>query len=66
MKTMNSNEKEQLMADSAETMCMLEKEMPPSFFNIMSHMPNHLVEELFLCGPFIHNGCILTNVISRH
>ena len=39
------------MADSAETMCMVEKEMPPSFFDIMSHSPNHLVEELFLCGP---------------
>lgn len=39
------------MADSAETMCMMEKEMPPAFFDIMSHTPNHLVEELFLCGP---------------
>ena len=25
--------------------------MPPSFFDIMSHLPNHLVEELFICGP---------------
>lgn len=25
--------------------------MPPSFFDIMSHLPNHLVEETFLCGP---------------
>jgi len=39
------------MADSTEITCLLEKEMPPSFFDIMSHMPNHLVEELFLCGP---------------
>jgi len=32
-------------------MCLLKKEMPPSFFDIMSYMPNHLVEEVFLCGP---------------
>lgn len=50
-KTVNRDDKEQLMEDSSETMCMLEKEMPPSFFDIMSHMPNHLVEELFLCRP---------------
>lgn len=50
-KTVNLDEKEQLMADTAETMCMMEKEMPPSFFDIMSHLPHHLVEELFLCGP---------------
>jgi len=49
-KSMNSNEEAQLKANSIETMCMMEREMPP-FFDIMSHMPNHLVEELFLCGP---------------
>jgi len=43
-----------MMADSAETMCMMEMEMPP-FFDIMSHLPNHLVEELFICSP-IHTG----------
>ena len=32
-------------------MCMFEKEMSPDFFDIMSHLPYHLVEELFLCGP---------------
>ena len=32
-------------------MCMFEKEMPPAFFDIMSHLPYHLVEEVFLCGP---------------
>jgi len=50
VKTMDRNDKDQLKADCAETMYLLEKEMPP-FFDIMSHMPNHLVEELFLCGP---------------
>jgi len=50
-KVVNWDNKDQLMVDSAESMCMLEQEMPLSFFDIMSHMPNHLVEELFLCGP---------------
>jgi hypothetical protein len=50
-KSINRDDKGQMQADSAETMCMLEKIMPPSFFDIMSHLLNHLVEELFLCGP---------------
>ena len=50
-KIVDRNDKEQLVADTAETMCLIEKELPPLFFDIMSHMPNHLVEELFLCGP---------------
>ena len=32
-------------------MCMLEKEFPPAFFDIMSHLPYHLVEQLFHCEP---------------
>jgi len=48
---MNGKDEHELKADNAETMCLLEKEMPPSFFDIMSHLPNHLVEKLFLCGP---------------
>jgi hypothetical protein len=50
-KTINMADKQQMLADCAETMCMLEKEMPPAFFDIMSHLPYHLVEEVFLCGP---------------
>ena len=50
-KTVDMDDKPQLMADCAETMCMVEKEMPPSFFDIMSHLPPHLVQELFICGP---------------
>ena len=50
-KTVDSAEEGQMKLDAAETMCLLKKEMPPSFFDIMSHTPNHLVEELFLCGP---------------
>ena len=50
-KTVNIADEVQLKEDATETICMLEREMPPSFFDIMSHLPNHLVEELFLCGP---------------
>ena len=50
-KTINGSEKEQMLLDCAETMCMFQKEMPPAFFDIMSHLPYHLVEEVFLCGP---------------
>lgn len=57
-KTVNGEEKDQMLADCAETMCMLEKEMPPSFFDIMSHLPYHLVQELFLCRPVYPDGCI--------
>lgn len=35
----------------ATAICLLEKEFPPSFFDPMSHLPVHLVEELHLCGP---------------
>jgi hypothetical protein len=37
--------------DVAESMAMLEMEFLPSFFDIMIHLPYHLVEELDLCGP---------------
>jgi hypothetical protein len=50
-KTVNGAEKEQLLYDAAETMCLIEKEFPLAFFNIMLHLLNHLVEQLFQCGP---------------
>lgn len=40
-----------LKEDVAVTMSMLEIYMPPSFFDVMSHLVIHLVEELELCGP---------------
>ena len=40
-----------LKEDVAVTMSMLEMHMPPSFFDVMSHLVLHLVEELELCGP---------------
>jgi hypothetical protein len=29
----------------------LEMEFPPSFFDIMTHLPYYLVQELDMCGP---------------
>lgn len=31
--------------------CMFEKEFPPTFLNVMTHLPVHLVQQLFMCGP---------------
>lgn len=40
-----------LHEDVAMTLCLLEKEFPPSFFDVMTHLLVHLVEELHVCGP---------------
>jgi hypothetical protein len=50
-KVYNPAEFESLQADVAESMALLEMEFLPSFFDIMTHLPYHLVQELDLCGP---------------
>ena len=40
-----------LLMDVAFTLCILEIHFPPSFFDVMTHLMLHLVEELDLCGP---------------
>jgi hypothetical protein len=50
-KVYNPAEFESLQADVSESMALLEMEFPPSFFDIMTHLPYHLVQELDLCGP---------------
>lgn len=35
----------------AETLCEFERFFPPSFFDIMVHLPVHLAREARLCGP---------------
>lgn len=42
---------EVLENEVAETICMLEKYFPPSFFDIMVHLTIHLAREARLCGP---------------
>jgi len=44
------NEMPKLKEDVVTILCMLEMEMPPAFFDVMTHLVLHLVEELDLCG----------------
>jgi hypothetical protein len=50
-KVYNPAEFSSLQADVAESMALLEMEFPPAFFDIRTHLPYHLVQELDLCGP---------------
>ena len=50
-KLVDVNEKEVLLEEVVKTVCSLEKELPPSVFVIMMHLPIHLVQELYICGP---------------
>ena len=49
-KVYNPIEFEGLRVDVARSMALLEIHFPPSFFDIMTHLVYHLVEELDLCG----------------
>jgi hypothetical protein len=40
-----------LKQDVALTLVLLEWEFPPSFFDVMTHLLVHLMEELELCSP---------------
>ena len=40
-----------LEADVTESMALLEMEFPPLFFNVMTHLPYHLVQKLNMYGP---------------
>jgi len=43
-KSVDPSTMSELMEETAVTMCMLEKVFPPSFFDVMSHFPIHLVQ----------------------
>lgn len=43
-----------IQSDIVETLCLLEKYFPPSFFDIMVHLTIHLVREIELCGPVFY------------
>jgi hypothetical protein len=43
-----------LREDVAIILCLLEKEFPPTFFDIMTHLVLHVVDELDICG-LVHN-----------
>ena len=40
-----------LREDTAITLCMIKKEFLSAFFDVMTHLLVHLVEELDICGP---------------
>lgn len=42
---------------AAETLCLLEIHFPPGFFDIMTHLIIHLVDELEICGPIHARWC---------
>ena len=50
-KEVRRGDKEGTMMDVVMATCILEKEFPPTFMNVMTHLPVHLVEQLFTCGP---------------
>jgi len=43
---------EDLKINDIYLLCLLEKVFPPSFFNLMTHLVIHLIDELHICGPF--------------
>lgn len=46
-----------LLTYGAETLSMVEVWFPPSFFDIMTHLPIHLIEELAILGPVHSRWC---------
>jgi hypothetical protein len=48
---MDPNTIANLKEDMAMTMVLLKQQFPPFFFDIMTHLLVHLVEELKICGP---------------
>lgn len=50
-KTLKKYDIEVMKADIALKICNLEKNFPPSFFDVMEHLPVHLPDEAALGGP---------------
>jgi hypothetical protein len=50
-KVYNSADFKSLEVDVVENMALLEMEFSPSFFDIMTHLLYHLIQELDLSGP---------------
>ena len=47
----DSKELMELEEEVVETLCLLERWFPPSFFDIMVHLVTHIGREARLCGP---------------
>ncbi|KAL6286118.1 hypothetical protein ACE6H2_010508 [Prunus campanulata] len=50
-RVVDRNKLEKLEEDIVQTLCMLERFFPPSFFDVMVHLTIHLGREARLCGP---------------
>lgn len=50
-KVIDVDKLEKIQSQLVETLCLLEKHFPPSFFDVMIHLSIHLVREVELCGP---------------
>jgi hypothetical protein len=50
-KIYDPSEFQSLQLDVARSLALLEMEFHPSFFDVMIHLPYHIIEELDLCGP---------------
>ena len=50
-KVWDPSQSQTLKSDVALTLCMMEIHFPASFFDVMTHLIVHLVEEVDLCGP---------------
>ena len=56
-KVINPENLTQLQNDVVQCLVSFELVFPPSFFNIMTHLLVHLVEEIAILGPKIRTGC---------
>ncbi len=50
-KVINPEDLDRLQSDIVRTLCEFETIFPPAFFDVMVHLPVHLVEEIRLGGP---------------
>ncbi|XP_059638836.1 uncharacterized protein LOC132281118 [Cornus florida] len=50
-RVIDRNSMERQENEIAETLCMLERFFPPSFFDIMVHLTIHIAREACICGP---------------
>ena len=62
-KVLSTNQLQRLENDIIVTLCKIERIFPPSFFDIMMHLPMHLENEAKIVGPCSIVGCTLLNGI---
>lgn len=56
-KVIRRSEISNLRTCAVEVLCLLELNFPPGFFDIMTHLIVHLVDELEICGPVHARWC---------